>query len=126
FNNQYILFENLYSIVTHSLILIGSITLITLKFAKFEYKTVWKELIGLVAIFIYAFLEIYVLKIESDPLYFMPGNDIQEILGISSGLYIALYAIFIIVYWNIFYLIGDRKNVKRVLSHKNSQTQSNT
>ncbi|MGN1212432.1 MAG: hypothetical protein ACI4TZ_00125 [Christensenellales bacterium] len=128
FNNQYILFENLYSIVTHSLILIGSITLITLKFAKFEYKTVWKELIGLAVIFIYAFLEIYVLKIESDPLYFMPGNDIQEILGISSGLYIALYAIFMIVYWNIFYLIADRKNVKKALARfgtkKADETQS--
>lgn len=128
FNNQYILFENLYSIVTHSLVLIGSITLITLKFAKFEYKTIWKELIGLALIFVYAFLEIYVLKIESDPLYFMPGNDIQEILGVSNGLYVALYALFIIVYWNIFYLIGDRKNVKQVLSRlgtkKANKTQS--
>ena len=38
FNNEYILFENLYSIATHSLVLVMSILLITLRFTKFEYK----------------------------------------------------------------------------------------
>ncbi|MGN1200689.1 MAG: hypothetical protein ACI4R8_00290 [Candidatus Caccovivens sp.] len=111
FNNQYILFENLYSIVTHSLLLITSITLITLKFTKFEYKTIWKEAILYGIVLIYAIFEIYVLKIESDPLYFMPNGDIQDIFGISYGLYLPIYIIFILVYYNIFYLIDDRKKV---------------
>lgn len=111
FNNKYILFENLYSIVTHALLLVTSITLITLNFTKFEYKTIWKELICYAVIFAYAFLEIFVLKIEGDPLYFMPEGDIQEILGVPYAVYLLLYISFIIIYTNIFYLIGDRKNV---------------
>lgn len=113
FNNKFILFENLYSIATHSLILISSITFITLRFTKFEFKTIWKEAICLAVIFLYAVLEIYVLKIESDPLYFMPGNDIVELFGLSYGAYLAIYIVFLIVYISIFYLIDDRKNVFR-------------
>ena len=111
FNNKYILFENLYSIATHSLLLVTSITLITLKFTKFEYRTIWKEGICLAVILAYVFLEIYGFKIESDPMYFMPGNDVMDILGVEYSLYLVLYIIFIIVYFNVFYFIDDRKNV---------------
>ena len=111
FNNQYILFENLYSIASHSLLLVTSITLITLKFTSFKYESIWKELICLAAIYLYAFFEMFVLKIEDDPLYFMPGNDIQEIIGTSWGVYLVIYIVFIFVYFNIFYLIDDRKTV---------------
>lgn len=111
FNNEYILFENLYSIATHSLVLVMSVLLITLRFTKFEYKNCWKEAICFVALLVYVLLEIYVLKIESDPMYFMPGNDIMEILEISYGAFLALYIIVILVYFNIFYLIEDRKSV---------------
>lgn len=111
FNNVYILFENLYSIATHSLLLITSISLITLKFTKFEYKTIWKELICLAVILGYTFLEIFVLKIESDPMYFMPGNDITEILNIPYAGFLVLYILFMIIYINAFYLIDDRKNI---------------
>ncbi|MBO5394662.1 MAG: YwaF family protein [Clostridia bacterium] len=111
FNNVYILFENLYSICTHALLLIISISLITLKFADFKYKGCWKEAICLVCVYIYAILEIFVLKIEGDPLYFMPNGDIQEILGLGSGAYLAVYIIFVLLYINVFYLIGDRKRL---------------
>ncbi len=114
FNNKYILFENLYSICTHSLLLITSITLITLKFTKFDYKQIWKDLICLAIIFVYAFLEIYLLKIATDPLYFMPGNDIQDIVGLSYGVFLPIYIIFLIVYINIFYFINDFKRVKSI------------
>lgn len=121
FNNKYILFENLYSICTHALLLITSITFITLKFTKFEYKTIWKDLICYGVVLAYALLEIFVLKIESDPMYFMPGSDIQEILGIGYGAFLALYIIFIIIYINLFYLIDDRKNVKKLFKRKNAK-----
>ena len=111
FNNEYILFENLYSIATHSLLLVTSIVLITLNFTKFEYKTIWKEVICYVVVLIYVFLEIYVLNIESDPMYFLSGNEVMEILGVKYGLYLVLYIIFNFVYFNLFYLIGDRKNI---------------
>lgn len=112
FNNVYMLFENVYSICTHALLLITSITLITLKFTKFEYKTIWKDLICLAVVILYTFIEIYLLKIESDPMYFMPNGDVQSILGVSYPLYLTIYLVFMFVYINLFYLIGDRQNVK--------------
>lgn len=118
FNNKYILFENLYSIATHSLLLITSITLITLKFTKFEYKTIWKEGICFAVILAYVFLEIYGLKIESDPMYFMPGNDVMEILGLGYSAYLVVYILFIAIYFNIFYLIDDRKFVFKKFNKK--------
>ena len=58
---------------------------------------------------LYVFLEIYVLKIESDPFYFMPGNDVQEIVGFSYGLFLFAYIIFVTIVFNLYYIIGDRK-----------------
>ncbi len=111
FNNQYMLFENVYSIATHALLLITSITLITLNFADFRYirgkkwtETALVELIGIAAIFLYAALEI-ILGIEADPLYFMPGNDVMDILGLAHSLYVVLYSAFLTLYFNLFYLI---------------------
>ncbi len=108
FNNKYMLFENVYSIATHSLLLITSISLITLRFADFRYirgkkwtQTALIELIGIAVIFIYATVEI-VLKIEGDPLYFMPGNDVMEILGLAHPIYVVLYSAFLALYFNLF------------------------
>ena len=108
-------FENLYSIVTHSMLLVTSISLITLKFTDFKYKNMWKDLICLAVIFVYAILEIYVLKIADNPLYFLPieGNEVSEIIGIGGVLYVILYFAFLVVFVNIFYLINDRKTVFR-------------
>ena len=102
------MFENLYSIATHSFIFITAICFITLKFTNFRYKTIWKELICFAVMLIYVFLEMYVLKIENDPFYFMPGNDIQEIVGLAYPLFLTIYLCFIMVYFNIFYLIKFR------------------
>ena len=114
FNNKYILFENLYSIATHTLLLITSITFITLKQTKFVYNDIWKEMIYLFVVFAYTMLEIYGLKISDDPMYFMPNNDVQDILGLSYGAYLPLYILFMFVYINIFYLIDDRHKVKSI------------
>lgn len=124
FNNVYIEFENLYSIATHSLLLITSITLITLKFTDFKYKGCWKELICLAVVFLYAGLEI-ALNIESDPLYFMPGNDVQEIFGVGYGAFIVIYIVFMLIYLNAFYLINEGvsyfKNRKKTLQSVSQQ-----
>ena len=133
YNNQYMLFENLYSIITHALLLTTSITLIVLKFTKFEYRDIWKVGISFALSYVYGLLEDYVLGTYNDPMYFMPGGDIQtDILGISYGLYLFLYIITILVLVNAFYLIGDRKNVKEFLLRvkeklpfKRSKTQLN-
>ena len=111
FNSEYMLFENIYSIATHALLLITSITFITLKFTNFEYKTIWKDLICLGVIFLYAFYEIWVLGISDDPLYFMPDNDVQNILGLEYPAFLIIYIVFMFIYVNLFYLINDRKNV---------------
>ena len=117
FNNEIILFQNLYSIVTHALLLTMSITLITLKFTDFRYKTIWKELSCFVVIYIWAIIEIFVLHFERDPFYFMPDGDIQAgIFKISYVLYIVIYVVFIALYINTFYLINDRQNVKKLFA----------
>ncbi len=122
FNNKYILFENLYSIATHTLLLITSITLITLKQTKFVYSEIWQEMVCLFVVFAYTMLEIYGLKISDDPMYFMPGNDVQDTLGLSFGVYLPIYIIFMFVYINIFYLIDDRHKVKSIFKrNKNGE-----
>ncbi len=124
YNNKYILWDNLYSISTHALLLTMSITLITLKFAEFKYKELWKFAICFGLTYVYGLIEIYFLKtngvsIQSDPMYFMPGGDIQAgILGISWPLYITLYCVVVIVYINAFYLIQDRESVKKLFRKK--------
>ena len=113
FNNKYILFENLYSIATHSLAFCMSLLIITLGFAKFEIKNCWKEALCFLGLLCYVLLEIFVLKIEDDPMYFMPGNDIVEILNIGYGWFVFLYILVLLVYFACFYLIGDRKTIFR-------------
>ena len=110
FNNEIILFENLYSIVAHAMFYIVAICFITYKFTDFKYKNCWKELICFAVLIVYTFLEIY-FKIESDPFYFVANNDIQDIVGMAYSLYLPMYLIFICVYVNLYYLIGDRKNI---------------
>ena len=125
FNNQIILFQNLYSIVTHSLLLTMSITLITLKFTDFRYKTIWRELICFVVIYIWALIQVFLLKFERDPFYFMPEGDIQAgIFKISYGLYLVIYIAFIALYINTFYLINDRQNVKKLFNRNKKATQA--
>ena len=126
FNNKYILFDNLYSIVTHALLLTTSISMIVLKVTDFRYKGIWKEAICFVATFVYALIEIFVLKIEHDPLYFMPEGDIQaDIFGISYGLYIVIYIAFLLLFINTFYLINDRQNVKKLFKRNKKSVEAN-
>ena len=113
FNNQYILFENLYSIATHCLILICTILMITLRFTKFEFKTMYKELVVLACVLVYALFEIYVLKIEKDPMYFMPGNDIIKILGLPYPVFLILYILVFALYFVSFYVVSEVNRKKK-------------
>ena len=106
---NHIAFEEVYSIVTHSMLLIGSISMITLGFTDFRYRrgkeTFILEIIVLLSIYAYGCLEI-IFDIEKDPLYFMPGNDVEVILGLPYIVYLLLYIIFVFGIWfNSFYLI---------------------
>lgn len=111
FNKEVYVFENYYSIITHSLFFVCSFLFITFGLTEFRYKGSWKETIYLIALYAYSILQIYVLKISADPMYFMPGGDIQAMVGLNYTAYIAIYVVFMIVYFNLFYLIGDRKSV---------------
>lgn len=116
FNNKYMLFENIYSICTHALLLISSILFMVLGFTKFDFKTCWQDSLYYLFTLCYTFLEIFVLKIEDDPMYFMPGNDIQNILGLGNTLYIILYFLFVIFYFSLFYTFtyfSKRKSIKQ-------------
>ena len=113
YNNQYIMFSNLYSIVTHALLLTTSITLMIFKWTDFKYENLWKVLLSFVITMVYALVEIYVLKIQNDPMYFMPHGDIQEgILNIPWSIYIVLYTMLIVIYINAFYLTQNKKKAK--------------
>lgn len=112
FKMEIMQFEATYSISTHSLLFVTSITFMTLKFCDFSYKNFLKYILFFSGIFAYAFFEIFILKIEDDPMYFMPNGEIRDILGMSYTSYIILYIIFLILYFNIFFIIYDRKNVK--------------
>ena len=63
--------------------------------------------------FAYAFLEIFVLKVEQDPMYFMPNGDIQaDILRLPYGVYLFAYIAVIVIFINTAYMIGDRERIK--------------
>ena len=84
FNNEIMLFSNIYSIVTHALLVVTAVTLITFGYTDFRFKDIWKIALCFAATVVYALLEIYVFKLVTDPMYFMPGGDIQaNILNIS-------------------------------------------
>lgn len=120
YNNEMILFDNLYSIVTHALLLTMSITLIVLKVTDFRYKHMGKLAVCFALTYIYGLVQIFVLKTQEDPMYFMPNGDIQaDILKISYGLYLFLYIMLIVVYVNIFHIIGDKAAVKAFFSKRN-------
>lgn len=112
FNNKYILFENVYSIGTHFVFFNACVAFITLRFTDFKVKGekgftdgALKELITLVIVYAYAFIEIYLLKIATDPMYCMPNNEAQEILGMSYPVYLVLYILFLAVYFSGFYFV---------------------
>jgi hypothetical protein len=112
FNHKHLLFENIYSIATHALLLISSVCILTLHIGDFRYKRerfqdgFLKELILLAIIFIYTRAEI-ALDLSADPLYFLPvaGNEAKAMLGLSSVVYVTLYTSFLCVWINAFYLI---------------------
>lgn len=130
FLNKYILFENLYSIVTHSLFFIGSILIVTFKLAKFNYRDMKNELICLGGLVVYCVLEMFVLTknaagdpLETDPFYIRPSytlpsgskyvNEVADIVGIKSyPLFLVLYLLFIALYFSSFYFFS-RKSVNK-------------
>lgn len=119
YNNVYLLFENWYSILTHALLLTTSIAMIVLKQTNFRYETFWKVLLGFALVIVYALVEIYILKIQTDPMYFMPGGDIQaDILRVDYGVYLTGYIVVILIYLNVPYLISDRKTVKEFFAKR--------
>ena len=53
----------------------------------------------------------------------MPNGDIQaDILKISYGLYLCLYILLIVVYVNVFHLIGDKAAVKAFFRRRSRKT----
>ena len=126
FTKGVILFENFYSIVTHSLMLVGAYLIVTLKIAKFNYKNIKWEAVSLGTLIIYSLLEMFVLKknangdpLEYDPFYIMPNNEVQEVIGINNYvLFFIMYVLFISLYLSAFYFFGREK--KRKLTNKES------
>ena len=114
FNNEHLLFENWYSILTHALLLTFSVTLMVLGYTDFKYRHLWKVILCFALVMVYALVEIFLLKVQTDPMYFMPGGDIQaDILHLPYGLYLTLYIVLILVYINTAHMLGDKETVRR-------------
>ena len=113
FRAPYFLFDDLYSVATHCLLLITSISLMTLGITNFRFKKFWKVIFCYIIFIGYSLLEIYVLKIENDPMYFMQNNVIQNLFKLNYNLYLKLYIIFTIIYLLIFPTIQFIKDKKR-------------
>lgn len=113
YNNVHLLFENWYSILTHALLLTTSISLMTLQYTQFRFRHFWKTGVCFVLTFVYGLVEIYILKIQEDPMYFMPEGDIQaDILRMDYGLYLTLYIILFLAYVITAHILGDKQKVK--------------
>ena len=119
FNDRVILFENFYSITTHSLLLVSSVSMLTLGAADFAWdrKMMGQTLMLTAGIYVYAAAEI-LLGIEKDPLYFMPGNDVQAFLGVEYPLFLVIYIGFLILWFCGFFGIPNwiRKKKKAASS----------
>ncbi|MBO7214756.1 MAG: YwaF family protein [Clostridia bacterium] len=134
FNHKHLLFENIYSIVTHALLIVSAVLILTYKLGDFRYKRetfaqgFLKEIIMFVAVFVYGILELpSILDLSFDPLFFVPThpgytNDVQEILGLSGALYLTLYFTFLIIWINAFYLIPI---LRKKLSKSNASNCEN-
>lgn len=123
FNNVHLLFENWYSILTHALLLTTSITMMVLGYTDFKYRAFWKLAICFLLTFVYGILEIYVLHIQTDPMYFMPDGDIQaDILKMDYGLYLFAYIAVFLIYINTAHILGDKETVKRFFAKLKGKT----
>lgn len=118
FNNEYMLFENVYAIITHSLLFTASVCCLTYGFTKFTLRGIWKDLLLLGVISGYVYWEICISGIEHDPFYFMPGSEIQTTLGLSYDAFICGYIAIVMFYVSLFYLIQRRTDNKRILKER--------
>lgn len=114
FHHRVILFEDFYSISTHALLLITSVSMMTLELTDYRYKKadLQKMLILLAGVFAYGAPEI-LLDIEPDPLFFMPDSDVQDFLGVGYGVFLVIYTVFLAVYCNVFYLVQKGITARR-------------
>lgn len=124
FKSPYFLFDDLYSVITHCLLLVESITLITLGFTDFKYKQFWKVGICYAVILIYSFLEMYVFKIDADPMYFMPDSIVQDILGMDYNVFLIAYIAFMLFYFNLFPFIQWLTTNKPITKYLNKRKQN--
>ena len=70
-------------------------------------------MVGFALTFVYGLLQIFVLKIHADPMYFMPNGDIQAgILRIDYGVYLAGYIAVLLIYINAAHILGDKETVR--------------
>ena len=112
-NRTYMSFTCLYSTISHSIGFVSAILLMSLGFAKFEWKKIWQPFVCWVVMFAWGALLDFVIFPISDYMYLV--NDPLE-LGLSIP-YHVVYAGILIVYTLLFYvgywIIQKIKNRKR-------------
>lgn len=116
-NKTYLSFDALYSIISHSLGFIVSICLVTTRYAKFNFKDIWKSYLTAAIMIIYGVIM---------SLYAFPGDDYVFIINNPLEFewivpYQIIYIIFIAIYITIFYLTEFIINRIRCRNQKTSQ-----
>lgn len=116
-NKVYMSFTCLYSTISHMLGFVCCILIMTLGYAKFEFKKMWQTLLCFVVMFCWGALLNFVIFPGSDYMYMV--NDPLE-LGLPFP-YQILYLIIILIYTAAFYLIYWLIHKKQKIDDKKAQ-----
>ena len=117
-NRTYMSFTCIYSTFTHMLGFVSCVLLLTLGFAKFEFKKIYLPFICFAIMFTWGALLNFVIFPGSDYMYM-----VNDPLGLNLGgfPYQLLYAVMIAVYITMFYLVSFIKD--KIKQRKNRTAQ---
>lgn len=113
-NRVYMSFTCLYSTISHMLGFVCCVLLMTLGFAKFEFKQIWIPYVCLVVMFTYGAFLNFVAFPGSDYMYM-----VNDPLGLNLNfpyqiLYSAILIVYTFMYYLIYWLIQKIKSRKRI------------
>ncbi len=110
-NRVYLSFTCLYSVTSHILGFVVSVLLITLKFAKFEFKKIYQIFLCFTVMFLWGVIVDFVILPGNTENYMYLMSDPLE-LNLSFPyhlLYIVILSAYISIYYLVYYLVNKKK-----------------
>lgn len=117
-NRVYMSFTCIYSTVSHMLGFVCCVLLMTLGFAKFEFKKIWQPILCLIIMFSWGALLNFVIFPGSDYMYMV--NDPLE-LNLNFP-YQILYSIIILIYTCVYYIVYTI--IQKIKNRKNKPLEN--